>query len=317
MGDTGSARHRWRGWHLVVGDRDQASRRAAAAGEPRDPADPRHHRGGGPVPRPLPGRAPTGDLGQLRASGSARRHDRVPVRPRSRCGGEEGISVRRKLIATPDDELLTVGFLGVAILTAGVAEDLGVSDAIGAFLAGTIVAATVVAPRVERLVLPLRDAFAAIFFFAFGLSLDPGDAADVLPVVLAAVGLSFVLNTLAGVAAARLIKEGPQAAARIGLTVLARGEFSLILASLAAAAGLDPRIRRSSGSTSSSSPSLRRSSRRSPTDSPRAHGDEHGAHCSMSAVNALEGPRPSRRRRERTARPPARRGSRLAECRTW
>ncbi len=147
-----------------------------------------------------------------------------------------------KLIATPDDELLTVGFLGVALLTAGVAEELGVSDAIGAFLAGTIVAATVVAPRVERLVLPLRDAFAAVFFFAFGLSLDPGDASDVLPVVLAAVALSFVLNTLAGVAAARLIKQGPQAAARIGLTVLARGEFSLILASLAAAAGLDPRI---------------------------------------------------------------------------
>jgi CPA2 family monovalent cation:H+ antiporter-2 len=147
-----------------------------------------------------------------------------------------------KLIATPDDELLTVGFLGVALLTAGVAEELGVSDAIGAFLAGTIVAATVVAPRVERLVLPLRDAFAAVFFFAFGLSLDPGDASHVLPVVLAAVALSFVLNTIAGVAAARLIKQGPQAAARIGLTVLARGEFSLILASLAAAAGLDPRI---------------------------------------------------------------------------
>ena len=60
--------------------------------------------------------------------------------------------------------------------------------------------------------------------------------------VVAAVVLSFVLNTLAGVAAARLIKQGPQAAARISLTVLARGEFSLILASLAAAAGLDPRI---------------------------------------------------------------------------
>jgi CPA2 family monovalent cation:H+ antiporter-2 len=154
----------------------------------------------------------------------------------------KGSAVVGKLLATPDDELLTVSFLGVAILTAGVAEELGVSDAIGAFLAGTIVAATIVAPRVERLVLPLRDAFAAVFFFAFGLSLDPGDATDVLPVVVAAVMLSFVLNTLAGVAAARLIKQGPQAAARISLTVLARGEFSLILASLAAAAGLDPRI---------------------------------------------------------------------------
>lgn len=146
------------------------------------------------------------------------------------------------LIASPDDELLTIGFLGVAILTAGVAEELGVSDAIGAFLAGTVIAATVVATRVERLVLPLRDAFAAVFFFAFGLTLEPGDAANVAWIVAAAVVLSFVLNTAAGIVAARLAGEGPDAAARISLTVLARGEFSLIIASLAAEAGLDGRI---------------------------------------------------------------------------
>ncbi len=146
------------------------------------------------------------------------------------------------LIASPDDELLTIGFLGVAILTAGVAEELGVSDAIGAFLAGTVIAATVVASRVERLVLPLRDAFASVFFFAFGLTLDPGDAVSAAWIVAAAVLLSFVLNTAAGIVAARLVGEGADAAARISLTVLARGEFSLIIASLAAEAGLDARI---------------------------------------------------------------------------
>ena len=146
------------------------------------------------------------------------------------------------LIASPDDELLTIGFLGVAILTAGVAEELGVSDAIGAFLAGTVIAATVVASRVERLVLPLRDAFASVFFFAFGLTLDPGDAVSAAWIVAAAVLLSFVLNTAAGIIAARLVGEGADAAARISLTVLARGEFSLIIASLAAEAGLDARI---------------------------------------------------------------------------
>jgi len=154
----------------------------------------------------------------------------------------KGAALVGKLIASPDDELLTIGFLGFVILTAGVAEELGVSDAIGAFLAGTVVAATVVASRVERLVLPLRDAFAAVFFFAFGLSLDPADASDVAGFVVAAVVLSFMLNTVAGVVAARLIGEGPDAAARISLTVLARGEFSLIIASLAVAAGLDARI---------------------------------------------------------------------------
>jgi CPA2 family monovalent cation:H+ antiporter-2 len=153
-----------------------------------------------------------------------------------------GATVVGKLIDSPDNELLTIGFLGVAILTAGLAEEVGVSDAIGAFLAGTVIAVTTVAERVERLVLPLRDAFAAVFFFAFGLTLDPADADEVLVPVLIAVALSFVLNTIAGVVAARLSDQGPAPAARIALTVLARGEFSLIIASLAVEAGLDERI---------------------------------------------------------------------------
>jgi CPA2 family monovalent cation:H+ antiporter-2 len=156
----------------------------------------------------------------------------------ARWGGR----VVSRLLDTPDDELLTIAFLGVAILTAGVAEELGVSDAIGAFLAGTIIAVTVVHHRVERLVLPLRDAFAAIFFFAFGLTLDPADAGQVVVPVLLAIVVTFLLNTAAGIVAARLNGQDAEAAARIALTVLARGEFSLILAALAIEAGLDERI---------------------------------------------------------------------------
>ncbi|MGQ0744574.1 MAG: cation:proton antiporter [Acidimicrobiales bacterium] len=147
-----------------------------------------------------------------------------------------------RLITTPDDELLTVLFMGLAILVAGVAEQVGVSAAFGAFMAGLVLAESSVAPRIERLVLPLRDAFAAAFFFAFGLTIDPGDAARVLGPVVAAVGLSVVLNVVAGVVAARIQGFGRTAAANIGLTVLGRGEFSLILATLATSAGLDARI---------------------------------------------------------------------------
>ena len=60
------------------------------------------------------------------------------------------------------------------------------SDAIGAFMVGLVLAETPVAGRIERLVLPLRDAFAAVFFFAFGLTIDPGDAGGVaVPVAVA------------------------------------------------------------------------------------------------------------------------------------
>lgn len=147
-----------------------------------------------------------------------------------------------RLVASPDDELLTVCFVGVAVLVAGVAEELGVSDAIGAFMAGLILAESAVAHRIERLVLPLRDAFAAAFFFAFGLTIDPGDAVEVAGPVAIAVALSIVLNLTAGVIAARVQGFGRGAAANIGFTILGRGEFSLILATLAAAAGLDDRI---------------------------------------------------------------------------
>jgi CPA2 family monovalent cation:H+ antiporter-2 len=147
-----------------------------------------------------------------------------------------------KIVDASDDELLTVCFVGVALLAAGVAEEVGVSDAIGAFMAGLILAESAAHDRIERLVLPLRDAFAALFFFAFGLTVDPGDVGSVAVPVAIAVVVSLALNLAAGIIAARMhdYRRGP--AANIGLTVLGRGEFSLILATLAAAAGLDDRI---------------------------------------------------------------------------
>lgn len=147
-----------------------------------------------------------------------------------------------RLLGTGDDELLTVCFIGVAVLIAGVAANVGVSDAIGAFLAGQVVAGTSVAHRVQRLVLPLRDLFAAMFFFAFGLSVDPGALASVALPVLAAVTVTAIGCVVAGVIAVRIQGLGPSSAANIGLTVVARGEFSLILATLAVAAGLDGRL---------------------------------------------------------------------------
>lgn len=153
-----------------------------------------------------------------------------------------GARIVGRLVDSPDDELLTIAFIGLAVFVAGLAEELGVSGAIGAFMAGLMLAESGAHERIERLVLPLRDAFAALFFFSFGLTIDPGTAGDVIVPVTFAVATSFVLNVVAGVLAARLNGFGSGAAANIGLTVLGRGEFSLILATLAASAGLDDRI---------------------------------------------------------------------------
>jgi monovalent cation:H+ antiporter-2, CPA2 family len=147
-----------------------------------------------------------------------------------------------RLIAVRDNELLVVSFLGAAVLVAGVSELLGVADAIGAFMVGLIFAGTPSGPRIRELVHPLRDAFAAIFFFAFGLAIDPGDLASVAAPVAAAVGVTVVMNVVAGLVVARLHRYGPRPAADIATTLLARGEFALILAAMAAGAGLDGRL---------------------------------------------------------------------------
>jgi CPA2 family monovalent cation:H+ antiporter-2 len=147
-----------------------------------------------------------------------------------------------RLLAPSDDELLTVAFLGLALLVAGVAHQVGVSDAIGAFMIGMVIAESPVHQRVERLVLPLRDAFAAIFFFTFGLTIDPGDLPRVAAPLAAALVLRAVMALVTGYAVARLNDLAPRGAANLTLSLVARGEFALILASLAIAAGLDERL---------------------------------------------------------------------------
>ncbi|HEX6195166.1 MAG TPA: cation:proton antiporter [Jiangellaceae bacterium] len=146
------------------------------------------------------------------------------------------------LVGSREDELLAVLVIGLVVLVAGVSQEVGVSDAIGALLIGLVVSRTSVRERVERLVLPLRDVFAAVFFVVFGLSIDIGDLGGVAVPAVIAVMVTLVANLLAGVAAARLFGFNQRGATNIGLTILGRGEFSLILATLAIAAGLDGRI---------------------------------------------------------------------------
>ncbi|MBA0052681.1 cation/H(+) antiporter [Streptomyces sp. AJS327] len=147
-----------------------------------------------------------------------------------------------RLFSTKDNELLVISFLGAAVLVAGIAEEFGVADAIGAFMVGLMLGNTTSGERIRELVHPLRDAFAAIFFFAFGLSIDPGDLPSVLWPVMIAVCLTVVMNVLAGLLAARIYDFDAQPTANIASTLLARGEFALILATMAAAAGLDDRL---------------------------------------------------------------------------
>lgn len=147
-----------------------------------------------------------------------------------------------RLIDLGDDELRVVIAVGLAVFIAGTAEELGVSEAIGGFVVGLVLGESTVGGRLRQLVPSVRDVFAALFFFAFGLTIDPSDVAGVVGAVAAAVVVSLVLNLTAGFVGGRMHGFGRRATLNVGLTILPRGEFSLIVASLAAGTGVDERI---------------------------------------------------------------------------
>ncbi len=153
-----------------------------------------------------------------------------------------GARLVRPLLATGDAELTVILVVGFGVFVAGFAHMAGASDAVGALLAGMVVAGAGLGPRIERLLVPLRDTFAAIFFFWFGLTIAPSDMGAIAPVVALAVVVTLAFNVVAGVVAARIYEYGRTAAANTALMLVSRGEFELILASLAVAAGLDSRV---------------------------------------------------------------------------
>ncbi len=153
-----------------------------------------------------------------------------------------GARLVRPLIASPDSELSIILVVGFGIFVAGFAEVAGASDAIGALLAGMVVAGAGMTTQVARMIVPLRDVFAAIFFFWFGLTIAPSAMGDIaLPVALA-VAVTLTFNVIAGIVAARIYGYGRVEAANTAFMLVSRGEFELILASLAVAAGLDSRV---------------------------------------------------------------------------
>jgi CPA2 family monovalent cation:H+ antiporter-2 len=120
---------------------------------------------------------------------------------------------------------------------AGAAVGVGVSEAIGAFLAGSLVAETRHKERAERLFAPLQGLFAAVFFLSFGLSVDIRTLGAVVPAALLISLFAIVAKIATGVWNGRAEGLGPQSSLILGLSLLPRGEFSIVLAALAAQAG--------------------------------------------------------------------------------
>jgi CPA2 family monovalent cation:H+ antiporter-2 len=140
----------------------------------------------------------------------------------------------------PSDEALLLLVFAALTLVAGLAETLHLAEAVGALLVGLVLGETEHFQRLQHLVVAFRDFFSALFFFSFGLGIDPLTLKGGIWPALAAVVLTLVGNFTSGLLAGRTAGLSPRASTNVGLTIAARGEFSIILANLAKAGGLLP-----------------------------------------------------------------------------
>jgi len=144
-----------------------------------------------------------------------------------------------RFAAHESDEIVLLTTFGAVLLVAGISQRLQVSAGIGAFLVGIAVSGPM-AQQTHRLLAPLRDLFAATFFFFFGLEIDP---TTLSPVLLSAVllgGATIVTKVLTGYWATRRSAVDQRGRLRAGMALVARGEFSIVIAGLGA--GLEPQL---------------------------------------------------------------------------
>ncbi len=139
-----------------------------------------------------------------------------------------------RVLGHPEDEQLLLRILGLTLIVAAVAEHLHASAAVGAFLVGlTLTGPT--ADRARTVLNPLRDLFAAVFFLAIGLTVDPADLLPMLPVALALAAVTAITKVISGAYAARREGVARRGQLRAGTALIARGEFSLVIIGLAGA----------------------------------------------------------------------------------
>lgn len=143
------------------------------------------------------------------------------------------------ILDSPDRESFLLKLLGAALLVAGVASAMQVSAAVGAFLLGIAISGGT-AENATRVLEPLRDLFAAMFFVLFGLNTDPRTIPPVLGVALLLALVTALTKVATGWWAAQRQGIGIPGRARAGAALIARGEFSIVIAGLAVASGAVP-----------------------------------------------------------------------------
>jgi len=135
------------------------------------------------------------------------------------------------------EAILVLLAVGLAFAVSMMAVGLGLSLALGAFIAGAVVAESRASAAVEHRIAPLRDVFTAVFFVSTGILLDPAQVVAHWPAVLA-LGVLSIAGKLLAVSGATFIAGYPATeAVRVGIGMAMIGEFSFVIASQGATLG--------------------------------------------------------------------------------
>jgi len=144
-----------------------------------------------------------------------------------------GTALFERLLDTPSSEYFILRAVGVTVLLAGAALAAGVSEAVAAFFVGMAFSSTEYVHDLETALASIRDVFAAVFFFWIGLVTDPFVVVDAAGVILVLVVLTAPTKLLSGFYGGRTYALDDRRSLRVGLAMITRGEFSLIIAAVA------------------------------------------------------------------------------------
>lgn len=145
--------------------------------------------------------------------------------------------IDKVLMRISSQELFTALVLGIILLIGSFAIKIGIASAAGAFLLGMLINSYDVEERLHRTISAFKDIFLIVFFISFGMLLDPKQIPAILWMAAIIVPVSIVAEIIFTSSAAFFSGFSAKSALNIGSSTVARGEYSLIYASLGFGAG--------------------------------------------------------------------------------
>lgn len=140
-----------------------------------------------------------------------------------------------------NDETLLIISIGLCFAMVVIANNVGFSSALGAFVIGSILSETIESEKIIELTRSIKDLFGAIFFVSVGMMIDPQILAQYWKLILSLVVITLVIKTIVSTAAALVAGASLEESVKTGFTLSQVGEFAFIIASVGVTLGVMPK----------------------------------------------------------------------------